>query len=379
MKRISIAACAVSLGMALCVCAGTVAALAGSVTSAWADDDTDSTTYIIDDEDEFSTLATAVNGGQSCEGLTFKLGGDIVLSKTWTPIGTTDAPFSGTFDGNGYTISNLKYSSSSQDYVGLFGYINTAVIENVTIENVILTGAEGVGAVVGWADLASESLEHYSVIKGCTVKGSIQISGTYGVGGILGCGEKTVIEDCVVEATEDSGSVIYARNALVLGEDVGGIAGFIGVTQNTDLISHIYNVSVSNLDIYGGYKVGGILGYTDVMGTTGNPFKISTTGSYINTVTNCNIYIKTGLLMGLYKTYIGAVLGATYYSMTIENCAIDEVDLGWYDLDCVYAGWENDLGELENVGYYGGINKNTDENATITLTNCTGSADLYKV
>ena len=42
----------------------------------------------------------------------------------WQPIGTSQAPFSATFNGNGYTISNLYIdrSSTDGDEIGLFGY-----------------------------------------------------------------------------------------------------------------------------------------------------------------------------------------------------------------------------------------------------------------
>lgn len=62
-----------------------------------------------------------------------------VLTKT---IGTAENPFAGTFDGNGYKISNLKIDVkadmtesnsvvSDKQYAGLFGYTNGAVIKNV--------------------------------------------------------------------------------------------------------------------------------------------------------------------------------------------------------------------------------------------------------
>lgn len=40
----------------------------------------------------------------------------------WTPIGTASNPYTGTFDGNGHTVSGI-YINTSEDYQGLFGYI----------------------------------------------------------------------------------------------------------------------------------------------------------------------------------------------------------------------------------------------------------------
>jgi len=60
--------------------------------------------------------------------------------REWTPIGTQDNPFHGTFDGQGHSISGLIYTDNA-DYIGLFGYVSelmekTASSERTTIGNV---------------------------------------------------------------------------------------------------------------------------------------------------------------------------------------------------------------------------------------------------
>lgn len=49
---------------------------------------------------------------------------DMSSISNWVPIGKDDAhPFYGHYDGNGYTISNLKIKNDgSEQYIGLFGY-----------------------------------------------------------------------------------------------------------------------------------------------------------------------------------------------------------------------------------------------------------------
>ena len=49
-------------------------------------------------------------------------------------------PFTGTFNGNSYTISNLYIDIPSTNDVGLFGYTSGATIENVGLINVNITG-----------------------------------------------------------------------------------------------------------------------------------------------------------------------------------------------------------------------------------------------
>ncbi|MBR4845125.1 MAG: fimbrillin family protein, partial [Bacteroidaceae bacterium] len=74
------------------------------------------------------------------------LGSDIDLAATrsiasnWTPIGSSEIPFTGTFDGKGYTIKNLALieteAKEGKAYIGFFGYAEDATIKNVNFENV---------------------------------------------------------------------------------------------------------------------------------------------------------------------------------------------------------------------------------------------------
>ena len=67
----------------------------------------------------------------------FKLMTDIdFLDNEWTPIGTADKKFSGTFDGNGHKVSNLQITQFKTD-VGFFGYTTAAAeIHDLGIENI---------------------------------------------------------------------------------------------------------------------------------------------------------------------------------------------------------------------------------------------------
>ena len=82
-----------------------------------------------------SETATPETGGcpsDVCHG--YELTADIALSSDWEPVGTSSIPFTGTFEGNGYTISNLSISSTAAD-VGFFGVVGgtNAKIRNVAI------------------------------------------------------------------------------------------------------------------------------------------------------------------------------------------------------------------------------------------------------
>jgi hypothetical protein len=144
----------------------------------------------------------------------YVLTADIDLSgyENWTPIGTfqslSDAPedaeiphpdyaFTGTFDGQGHTISNLTITSELPMGVGLFGCAagtenGAASISNFTLENVNVSGFYLVGGVVGLQFMNCP-------VSNIDLVGENKISGSQGIGGIVGTGFD-LISDCTATA-----------------------------------------------------------------------------------------------------------------------------------------------------------------------------------
>ncbi len=67
----------------------------------------------------------------------YMLANDITMSGEWTPIGNSENPFTGIFDGNGYTIDSLMATPEAN---GFFGVAKDAVIRNVILENANFDG-----------------------------------------------------------------------------------------------------------------------------------------------------------------------------------------------------------------------------------------------
>ena len=101
-------------------------------TSWYSDADTEFTLHDAADLAGFSEL---VNAGNDFKGKTVKLDADINLSDSdeeWTPIGNNeDTPFSGTFDGQGHTVSGINISAQSMG--GLFGRLTRAKIRDTVV------------------------------------------------------------------------------------------------------------------------------------------------------------------------------------------------------------------------------------------------------
>jgi hypothetical protein len=178
------------------------------------------------------TTITTLNGLQDMDldlAGNYELGNDIDASGTaaWNgglgfePIGDNATPFTGTFDGKGFTITGLTINRPATDYIGLFGYTAGAVdahvaIKNVTLAAAAITGDDWVGALVGKAMA-------YTDISSCVTSGTVVGDNT--VGGLVGSAydaDPTLvrIDDCSSSCTVtasgiDGGGLIGNYTATV--------------------------------------------------------------------------------------------------------------------------------------------------------------------
>ena len=126
-------------------------------------------------------LKEVVNGGNGCIGLYFQVGCDIDLSSvhdTFHGIGINTRVFSGIFDGQGFTISNLYVDQGSNSCAGLFKVIDNATIKNVIIDGATVQGEDEIGAVVGRLS-GSGKVQNCFVINS-TINGNEKVSATVG-------------------------------------------------------------------------------------------------------------------------------------------------------------------------------------------------------
>ena len=99
-----------------------------------------------------------------------------VTNGYFAPIGTQAVPYTGTFDGNGHTIT-VAQTYTSQHNTGFFGYVNGATIRNLTVKGHI-QGIHTVGGVVGCADSKGVTLEDVTFVG--------EVKGVNYVGGLIG-------------------------------------------------------------------------------------------------------------------------------------------------------------------------------------------------
>lgn len=157
-------------------------------------------------------------------------------SDGWQPIGNAANSFTARFNGNGYTIKNLKINlSTSYNNVGLFGYISNASVRNIGLLDVSINNANGnsTGGLVGTAEGSSKILNSYTT-------GSI--SGRNEIGGLVG----------FLDGSSEMNNT-YA-NASVRGNGAGGLLGVNGVNAKILNSYTISRVSGNNFGLVVGRR-----------------------------------------------------------------------------------------------------------------------------
>lgn len=208
--------------------------------------------------------------------------------KGFDPIGSLEKPFTGVFNGSGHRITNL-YINRSNGIVGLFSYIKTGTVGNVTLDNVTVTGTKYVGTVAGYSTGTVTTVSAEGTVtgtgstgyvggliglnsKGGVIRAShadvnVQSAGAF-TGGLVGANfdgkiNRSDATGAVTGTTEvgglaggNSGSILhsYATGPVSGEENVGGLVG-----DNGGLIDDSYATG----DVSGITQVGGLVGYND--------------------------------------------------------------------------------------------------------------------
>ena len=149
--------------------------------------------YIISNTDQWDAFASEVNLGNACSGKHVKLTADISVT---TMVGyrvndSDNKPFSGTFNGDGHTITATIEGNSNQGNAP-FRYIDGATIRNLTIAGTIASNQYHSSGLVGFASGTN-------LIEDCIVTATLNIRNDSYVGGFVGHGlsSTTTIRNCI--------------------------------------------------------------------------------------------------------------------------------------------------------------------------------------
>lgn len=375
--------------------------------------------YVIRNATHLENLATIVNGGctASVGGITGRMGSiagsefayatnplaavsgryagcyfvlesDINFGWTFTPIGNSSTNcFSGTFNGNKHTISNLNVSING-DNGGLFGYTNGATIADFSIASGTIVGNKYIGAVVGYATnttISKITVDANVSNKYADVSYTINQYDAHPYNS----------DQNVAKINDGNSNTKYFSNAkggmsfIVQNTNLATIYGF-AITNGNDNASQtdrtIRNVIIwgSNNDwSRGSYDTGGgntsipnDWGWTVVYNTNGNNLGMSNTNYNRTNFTNgfvvsaykyYYIYVGSGNsklqfsefdLLTISGTSVGGIVGVANGTVSISNCEMNGGVIGGHQ-----------IGGL--VGFAQGCNLTIEgciNNATVTTT-----------
>ena len=309
-------------------------------------------TFTIHNATELIKFASNFSYGNTYRGSTVVLDSDIVfteeLSQEFEPIGWNYS-FEGTFDGQGYTISNLTIESRFQ-YVGLFGK-SSGTIRNIVMDDTCSvtspyesnsTDNVFIGGIIG--KHTTRNIENCVNMASVTFNGNLSGGNLY-IGGIVGAADYYYYGTCYY----------YLINCVNYGhvKDLGGTktsygGGIGGFIDSFNVYNSINYGSITYEWISSTREIGGIAGY-----------------SYDSVFENC-VSATESITVGFINdyTYIGAI-GGVFSSPIMKNCYWSE------NIPFNRFGWINGRYSLWNISKF---NDNFELNETVSYGEYTGTS-----
>jgi hypothetical protein len=261
--------------------------------------------YVICTATQLNTIGTRVSDWSA----NFVLQSNIDLTAvSYNVIGTTSTHFTGTFDGNGFVVSNLILNSGPGD-IGFFGWIGSAgMVKNLGVENAVITGTGYyVGVLAGQVD---------GTVTHSHATGSVSGNGS-NIGGLVG-------------SMSGTGQITTSYAKVVLAATGSEVGGFIG--SNSGVISNCYAITTTSLSglAHGGFSglaLAGSISNSYAVGAVGTGGSNSgcfvgfgnSIGSYYNN-TVCTIGLGTGdTASGLSTTSMQTAASFAGWGTTIWN------------------------------------------------------------
>lgn len=267
-------------------------------------------------------LTSVVNGLNDCipddfNGRTVRLTTDVdfdaIAQLRFTPIGSREHPFKGTFDGCGHTLDGLyiglnqgiSNEDTNLDY-GFFGYVCHGIVKDITINSGWLVLRHLVfgpdyeqyydGGMVGFAD-------SLSLVDGCIVKIFLASNGmdVNNLGGVVGLNRNSTVRNCA----------FVCDSEMRAGDRAGGVV-FKNLSEGGYTDAEICNCFFYGyfLECLGGaYALGGVACFNET-----DPK--SQTGGYKAVVRNC--FAESISLIR--ATYGGSIIGQNMDDCLVENC-----------------------------------------------------------
>ena len=293
--------------------------------------------YRIANPNNFNLFATKVNrDGTNFYGTTVYLDSDLTFSVESIPVSVENS-FRGTFDGQGHVISNFNFSSSSYQFVGLFGFSTGSTIRNVILDDSCSIKSDFVdpenehilGGIIGYCVSSNDQCLIENSINMAKIIFSGNIDNYLFFGGIFGYFYSNNF-NIRVSNCANYGQIINSGKSL--DSIIGGIAGFATGSSSEIYVQNSLNygpISCGNETVKNRLFMGGILGYTEfariencVSGGEMIFSKNSSIFSYVGSIVGFAVN-DTHTSHSYFSDELGAleIYGGVNYNPTVFECS----------------------------------------------------------
>jgi|GEM_PF-2659475 len=278
------------------------------------------------------------------------------------PLGTREQPFTGSYNGDGHTISSLfiHNQKTGDDAVGFFGYVKDGLIENITIDN----------RSPSWLNKVQKSAienETIMIVDEPPIN-QVDLSETRGVGGFIGFNDSGIVRNCSYQGV--AGGYISQ-----------GMAGFIGVNTGT----------VENAHFDGNLTSGSVAGFVWINageirqssangsgdGITGWGFVSTNYGQIINSYVNMDVNGTNGAA-GFAGTHEDGIIHSSFASgVTSSSIKISGFVLtNNAEVSNVYSTMNLEVVDFDAPRQISGIVVSNEENGVIENSYFAGSVQI---
>lgn len=213
----------------------------------------------------------------------------------WDPIGyyftdTNFLAFTGTYNGNGFTISNLYINRPDLNQVGLFGVIEGATVKNTHLINTSNRGRSRIGSLIGYVHPNFETVPILTRVTNCSaISGTI--SGQAFIGGLIGWNGRGTVSKCHT----DIFVTIAPNMESVAPEGKVAYGGLVGSNMSTGVVEYCYTLG----NVVGFTSVGGMIGY-------------QSQALVFNSYSRGNVTAES--------TFVGGLVGGNLFMSNIDRC-----------------------------------------------------------
>ncbi len=267
--------------------------------------------YLISNVEQWNMFANRVNGtngetATSYSGKFFKLMENISVTEM---VGTSSNKFSGTFDGNGQTLT-FNQNNATEQYIAPFRYINSATIQNLKVAGTVTSSNKFAGGVVAHA-VGSNTITN--CVNSTIINATIDDNGSHGgiLGQLGGENNSVTISGCVF-------------NGKMLGDETFYWCGIIGYSSNSNNSITISNCFFNPEEIN--------------VNAAKNNYTICRSGSTIN---NCYYNTEAAEMSQKQGKLARSITGTNeYISIEIDGVASSQTTIGviGYDPGIKYDG-----------------------------------------